>query len=76
MTTQAQREAKKRYKAKTIQKQIEYSPNEAEEYKRIDEYCRQMDISYQRYVKDLIRRDMERMEKERGVHNHESTSNE
>lgn len=65
MTTQAQKDAKKRYKAKTIQKQIEYTPAESEEFSRIESYCKSMDISYQRYVKDLIRRDMERMKQER-----------
>lgn len=74
MISEAQKEANKRYRSKTFQKTIQYSPNEAEEYQRIDEYCRERDISYQRYVKDLIRRDMERMEKERGGGNHESTN--
>lgn len=73
MATQAQREASKRYRSKTFQKTIQYSPNEAEEYQRVEQYCRDMDTTYQKYVKDLIRRDMERMEKERSS-SHESTA--
>lgn len=65
MRTQAQKDANKRYRTKTYQKTIQYSPNETEEYLQIESYCKSMDISYQRYVKDLIRRDMERMEQER-----------
>lgn len=71
MQTQAQKEASKRYRTKTFQKTIQYSPNEQDEYKRVDSYCREMDISYQRYVKDLIRKDMERMEQERREENNQ-----
>ena len=61
MISQAQREANKRYKAKTKQILIKYSLQELDEFSKIESYCKSMDISYQRYVKDLIRRDMERM---------------
>lgn len=59
MRTQAQKEASKRYREKIIQKQIEYKPTEIEEYRRIEEHLLLINISYQKYVKQLIRKDME-----------------
>lgn len=76
MASKAQREAVARYNKGTVLKSIRYNPHEVAEYQRIEEHCKQLDITYQRYVKDLIRRDLERMEKERGEVNHESTANE
>lgn len=62
MTTQAQKEANKRYKAKTKQIMVKYSIQEMEEYRRAEQHCHEMDITYQRYVKDLIRKDLDRIE--------------
>ena len=59
MRTEALKEAQKRYKQKTIQKQIQYKPNEMEEYRRIEEHLIKINMSYQKYVKALIRKDME-----------------
>lgn len=58
MSSQAQREAVARYKKKIKQIQIEYSIQEMEEYQKIEDHCKQLGISYQQYVKSLIREDM------------------
>lgn len=49
----------RRYKQKTKQKQVEYSISEMEEYRKIEEHLAVLNISYQKYVKQLIRKDME-----------------
>lgn len=59
MTSKAQKEAQQRYDEKTKRIMIKYSIAEKEEYKRIEEHLIKLNISYQKYVKQLIRKDME-----------------
>lgn len=59
MTSKAQKEAQQRYDKKTKRIMIKYSIAEKEEYKRIEEHLIKLNISYQKYVKQLIRKDME-----------------
>lgn len=58
--TVAQKEASKRYKAKSIQKLIQYYPKELDEWEKINTYLTSKNLSYQQYVKDLIREDMKK----------------
>ena len=60
IATQAQKEAKKRYKAKTKQKVIEYYPKEIEEWNATEKYLNDEKISYQQYAKELIKKDLKK----------------
>ena len=64
--TEAQKEASKRYKSKIIQKQIEYYPKEKNEWEKINNYLTMHKMTYQQYVKCLIRKDMESWEDQNG----------
>ena len=50
--------SQKRYNEKCIIKTIKYKPDEITEYKAINDFLTDNNISFNAYVKQLIRKDM------------------
>jgi len=61
MSTDAQKEAYKRYREKRIQLAVSYSLQDIEEGQRIKEYLKVTNKSANSYIKQLIREDLDRI---------------
>lgn len=60
MSSIAHKEAQKRYDKKVKRILVKYSIQELEEYRKIETHCKELGITYQKYVKALIQEDMKK----------------
>lgn len=60
MSSDAQKEAYKRYNKKKTNFAIVYGANEQKEAQRLKDYISTLDISANSYLKELVKRDLDR----------------
>lgn len=58
-TSEATLKAIKKYNANSKYIQLKFTSNQLSEYKRIIKYCDDNNLSYQGYIKELIKKDLD-----------------
>ena len=58
-TSEATLKAIKKYNQKSKFINIKYTPNATNEYERINQYCKDNNLSMQGYIKNLIKMDLD-----------------
>lgn len=59
-TSEATLKAIRKYNANSKYIQLKFTSNQLSEYKRIIKYCDNNNLSYQGYIKELIRNDLDK----------------
>ena len=59
-TSESQLKAIKKYNEKSKYIQLKFTENQLKEYNRIIAYCQKNGLSYQGYIKDLVKNDLDK----------------